>query len=73
MIQKPEVTEEWIKKVKKPLNKSWKDYETEIQAILFVDPISKSSYRAINKATDTLIDQVWDIIRSLVEEIQGEK
>jgi len=70
LSKKPGVTEKWIEeKVKKSINKSWKDYETEIQAILFVDPISKSSYRAINKVTDALIEQVWDIIRSLVKEI----
>lgn len=74
--QKPKVTDKWIdnfieEKAKEPINKSFKDYETEIQAILFVDPISKSSYQEINKATDTLVDQVWDIIRSLIEEIQG--
>lgn len=72
LIKKPEVTEEWIEeKMKESINKSFKDYETEIQAILFVDPINKSSYRKINKATDALVDHIWDSIRSLVKEIRG--
>ncbi len=69
LSKKPEITEEWIEeKAQKLINKSFKDYETEIQAILFIDPMHQSSYRKINKATDALVDQIWDSIRSLVKE-----
>lgn len=61
--------------MKECVDKSFKDCEAQIQAILFIDPLdSKESYQKINTAFETLHEQIYQHInKSLLTPIPEKK